>query len=56
MITGRPKLEEKRREPLKDATKRRPTLKELEEKKYPFLDSNLLRMFDDLTSRAKKTL
>jgi len=41
-ITGRPNAEEKRSLPLKDAIRRHHTLKELQEKKYPFLDSDLL--------------
>jgi len=36
-ITGKPKLEDKKSPSFKDATKKRPTLKELQEKKYNFL-------------------
>ena len=39
--TGSPNLEEKINTPFKDATRRRPTLKEFQERKYPFADSNL---------------
>jgi len=35
-ITGKPKLEGNKRSSLKFATKKRPTLKELQEKKYQF--------------------
>ena len=45
---GKPKYENKKTEFPKNAWKKRPTLKELEEKKYPFPDSDLLRMLDDL--------
>jgi len=38
-ITGKPNSEEKRSMPFKDTMRRRPTLKELQEKKYPFPDS-----------------
>ena len=47
-IMGRPNPEEKRRAPFKDTVSKRPTLKELQEKKYLFPDSDLLGMPDDL--------
>jgi len=34
-----------------DTIKRCPTLEELQENKHPFLDSNLLGMFDDLLEK-----
>ena len=53
--------EEKRSVPFKDTIRRCPTLKELQEKKYPFLDLDFPGMPDDLlrkagpsTSRAKE--
>jgi len=36
----------------KDAIRRRPTLKELQEKKYPFPHSNLTGMLDDLLEKG----
>ena len=47
-ITGKLKLEDKKSLVFKDGTKKRLTLKELQQKKYPFLDSVLSRMLDDL--------
>ena len=44
-ITGKPNLEERRGMPFKDTIKRHPTLKELQEKKYLFPDSDLIGMF-----------
>jgi len=41
------KPKETRRVPFKDAIRRRPTLKELQAKKYPFLDLDITRMPDD---------
>jgi len=40
-ITGKPNSKEKRSTPFKDTIRRCPTLKELQEKKYPFPDSDL---------------
>jgi len=40
-------LEEKRGMPLKGMMRRHPTLKELQEEKYIFLDSVMLGMLDD---------
>ena len=37
-ITGKPNSEEKRSVPFKDTIRRHPTLKKLQEKKYPFPD------------------
>ena len=39
-IIGKPNSEEKRGMPFKDTMRRRPTLKELQEKKYSFPDSD----------------
>ena len=47
-ISGKPKYENKKSEFPKDAGKKRPTLKELQEKKYPFPDLDLSGMLDDL--------
>ena len=47
-IFGKPKYKNKKSELSKDAGKKRPTLKELQEKKYPFPDSDLLGILDDL--------
>jgi len=44
--------EEKRSVPFKDATRRRPMLKELEEKKYSFPDLHLSGMFDALLEKG----
>jgi len=51
-ITGKPNLEDKKRPSFKDATRKRPTLKEFQEKKCPFLDSDLLGMLDDLLEKG----
>ena len=40
--------EEKKRSSSRDGRRKRPTLKELQEKKYPFPDSDLSGMLDDL--------
>jgi len=37
---------------MRDAGKKRPTLKELQEKKYPFSDSDLSGMLDDLLEKG----
>jgi len=50
-IIGKPKSKEKRSAP-KDPTRRHTTLKELQEKKYLFPNSSLLRMFDDLLEKG----
>ena len=47
-ISGKPRLEEKKGTSSRDGGKKRPTLKELQEKKYPFPDSDLSGMLDDL--------
>ena len=51
-IGGKPNLEEKRSMRFKDTMRRRPNLKELQEKKYPFCDSDLLGMLDDLLEKG----
>ena len=40
-ISGKQRVEEKSHPSMRDAGKKRPTLKELQEKKYPFPDSDL---------------
>ena len=47
-ISGKSRPEGKKTSFSKETTKRRPTLKELQEKKYPFSDSDLSGMLDDL--------
>jgi len=47
-ISGKSRPEGKKTSFSKETTKRSPTLKELQEKKYPFPDSDLLGMLDDL--------
>ena len=47
-ISGKPRLEEKKGSSSRDGGRKRPTLKELQEKKYPFSDSDLLGMLDGL--------
>jgi len=47
-IMRKPKLGGKKSPSFKVETKKRPTLKELQEKKYPFSDSDLSGMLDDL--------
>jgi len=37
---------------MKDAGKKRPTLKELQERQYPFPDSDLSGMLDDLLRKG----
>jgi len=51
-ITGKLNSEEKRSVPFKDAIRRSPTLRELQEKKYPFPDSELLGMLDNLLEKG----
>jgi len=51
-ISGGPNPKEKRSVPLKDTIRRRPTLKELQEKRYPLPDSDLLDMLDDLLEKG----
>jgi len=51
-ITRKPNSEEKRGMLFKDAMRRRPTLKDLQEKKYLFPDSDLLEMLDDLLEKG----
>jgi len=51
-ITGKPNLEDKRSMPFKDTMRRRPPLKELQEKKYLFPYSDLLGMLDDLFEKG----
>ena len=47
-IKEKPKLEDDRSMLFKDATRSSRMLKELQERKYPFLDSDLLGMLNDL--------
>ena len=47
-ISRKPKYENKKSGSAKDTGKKRPTLEELQEKKYPFPDLDLSGMLDDL--------
>jgi len=47
-ISGKSKPKEKKGSSSRDGGRKRPTLKELQEKKYPFPDSDLSGMLDDL--------
>jgi len=51
-IIGKPNSEDKRSVSFKDTTRRHPTLKELQEKKYSFADSDLLGMLDYLLEKG----
>jgi len=51
-ISGKPKHENKKGGFSKDTGKKHPTLRELQEKKYPFPDSDLLVMLDDLLEKG----
>jgi len=51
-ITRKPNSKEKRGMPFKDTMRRQPTLKELQEKKYLFPDSDLSGMLDDLVKKG----
>jgi len=51
-ITWRPNLEENRSAPFKDMIRRRPTLKELQKKKYMFPDLHFPGMVDDLLEKG----
>jgi len=51
-ILGKQRAEEKPRSSMRDAGKKRPTLKELQEKKYPFPDLDLSGMLDDLLEKG----
>jgi len=51
-ISGKQRTKEKPRPSMRDAGKKRPTLKELQEKKYPFPDSNSSGMLDDLLEKG----
>ena len=51
-ISRKQGAEEKPRPSTRDAGKKRPTLKELQEKKYPFLNSDLLGILDDLLEKG----
>ena len=51
-ITGKPNWEEKRSVTFKDTIRRRLILKELQEKKYLFPDSDLSGMLDDLLEKG----
>jgi len=49
---GKLRLGEKMSAPFKDARRRCAILKEIQEKKYPFLDSDLIGMLDDLLKKG----
>jgi len=49
---GKPKLEDKKNTSFRDATKKHPTIKELQEKKYPFPNLDLSSMLDGLLEKA----
>jgi len=51
-ISGKQRVEEKQHLSMRDAGKKCPTLMELQEKKYPFPDSNLLGMLDELLEKG----
>jgi len=51
-IMGKEKPKGKKSSSFKVATKKRTTLKELQEKKYPFPDSDLSSMLDDLLEKG----
>ena len=51
-IMEKPKLGGKKSSSFKVVTNKRPTLKELQEKKYPFPDSDLSGMLDDLLEKG----
>jgi len=51
-IAGKPNLEVKRRIPFKDMMRKRPTLKELQQKRYLFFDSDLPGMLNDLLEKG----
>jgi len=51
-IIEEPNWEEKRSVPFKDTMRRLPTLKELKEKKYPFPNSDVPGMLDDLLEKG----
>jgi len=51
-LWGGPNPKEKRSTSFKDTIRRRPTLKELEEKKYLFPDSHLLGLLDNLLEKG----
>ena len=52
LMTGKPKLEDKRNVPFKDAIRRHPTIKEPREKKHPFHDSDSSGMLDYLLEKG----
>jgi len=51
-ISGKSRVEEKQRPPMKEVGTKRPKLKELQERKYPFPDSDLSGMLDDLLEKG----
>jgi len=51
-MIGKPNKEETRSIPFKDTMRRRPTLRELQEKKYPVPDLDLLGMLNDLLEKG----
>jgi len=50
-ISGKSRLEEKKGSALRVGGRKPPTLKEFQEKKYPFPNSDLLGMLDDLLAK-----
>jgi len=52
LITGRLNLEKERRTPFKDIIRRRPTSKELQEKKYLFPVLDFPGMLDDFLKKG----
>ena len=51
-ISGKSRVEEKQHPPIEEVGKKCPTLKELQERKYPFPDSDLSGMLDDLLEKG----
>jgi len=51
-ISGKQRAAEKRRPSMRDAGEKHPTLTEFQEKKYPFPDSDLSGMLDDLLEKG----
>jgi len=52
LITGKPNSEDKMSTHFKEATRRHPCLKKLQEKKYLFPASDLLGLLDDLLEKG----
>jgi len=51
-VSEKPKYEGERGGFSKDIRKKRPTLKELQEKKYPFPNIDFLKMLDDVLEKG----